>query len=234
MLVMVVCVILLGCSQEADILDQQEVSTNDSVPEDNVPEGTIVTNVSAPGECDAGWKCISSSMKAYRQEDCSFGERVQCPLGCFNDTCRAASTCSSGFKCINDHRKGYQTEACNWINDVECPGGCQDGECLLYNETAAQQAQQETAQAAADAPPPDTSRTLSMGEQEVVEINEQEHIISLYILEASRTKFSIDGFKTDWLEEGNSILIRGLNLTIKEILFQSYPGGAQQVRYTIE
>lgn len=227
--------LIIGCAEEKQAEELREEKETASSPEDDSTEIAAEDETSAPaalpsGACAPGWKCISSQMKAYRNESCGFEQRVTCSLGCQNDTCRAASTCTPRFKCINDHRKGYQTESCTWINDVECPGGCEEGECLFYNETAAP----EEAQAAAEAPLPDTGRTLRMGQQETVEINSEEHIISVYLLEPSRMKFSVDGFKTDWLEEGDTANIRGITLAVKEILFQSYSGGKQEVRFTVE
>lgn len=233
-------VILIGCAQEDSAEEVMEESETVSAFENDsagiIAEDEIGAVTTLPlGACTAGWKCISSQIKAYRNESCGFGRRITCPLGCLNDTCRAASTCTSGFKCINDHRKGYQTEACTWINDVECPGGCEDGECLFYNTSAAEEAEAVAPPTRAEPSPPlDDSRTLRMGQQEMVEINNEEHVISLYILEQSRMKFSVDGFKTDWLEEGDTANIRGITLAVKEILFQSFSGGKQEVRYTVE
>lgn len=229
-------IFIMGCSTEeqAVVVDENEtLAEMEASPQGGQEE--MDTPAPLPlGACDVGWKCISSLMKAYRNTSCGFGERVSCPLGCVNDTCKAASTCISGFKCINNHRRGYQTEACTWINDVECPGGCEEGECLFYNASAAQASEVE-AEPTAEEPvaPVDDSSTLRMGQQETVEIGDEEHIISLYILEQSRVKFYVDGFKTNWLEEGDSSVVHGVTITVHEILFQSYSGGKQEVRYTI-
>ena len=229
-----------GRSQEpadAVFVKNATISANDTVSkairEDGEQESAVPSSIPL-GQCAPKWKCISSTTKAFQKQDCSWGERSKCPLGCFNDTCRAASTCDSGFKCINDHRKGYQTEACTWINDVECPGGCENGECLFYNASAAEDVAPPAAEEDSSPLPIDNSKTLRMGQQETVEINGEEHVISVYILEQSKMKFSVDGFKTDWLEEGDSATIRGVTLDVKEILFQSFSGGKQEVRYTVE
>ncbi|HLC71133.1 MAG TPA: hypothetical protein VJI32_03945 [Candidatus Nanoarchaeia archaeon] len=226
-------ILILGCnSEEQASLQENETPTVLENISQETPESSSDIDLPA-GECLVGWKCISSTVKAYREPDCSFGERVQCPLGCFNDTCRAASTCTSGFKCINDHRKGYQTEACTWINDVECPGGCEEGECLFYNASAMEITPEPEVEEE-PAAPVDNSRTLRMGQQETIDIGDEDRVISIYILEQSKVKFSVDGFKTDWMEEGDTVLIRGLTITVKEILFQSFSGGKQEVRYTVE
>lgn len=242
MMVVVLClfILLISCADnnQAEELNEENATAFDldNVSESITEEGQEEINVplSLPaGQCAAGWKCISSQMKAYRNESCGFERRIQCPLGCQNDTCRAASVCTSGFICLHN-RRAYQTEACTTINEVECPGGCEEGECLLYNETAAREAAEAAQQAATEAPPPDTSRMLQIGQQDLVVINDINHTVSLSIVEQSRAKFRIDSFQTDWLEENQNVTIRGLKLTIKEILFQSYDGGKQQVRYTLE
>ena len=242
-LFLLLSLVIIGCGQKGSVEESttadSRISMNTSEPiadEQITAEGSeeiAVQSSLPPNQCAAGWKCISSQIKAYRSTNCSFGQRVQCPLGCLNDTCKAASVCTSGFKCINDHRKGYQTEACTWINDLECPGGCEEGECLFYNASAVEDVAAPAA-TAASSPPPDNSKTLRLGQQETITINEEEHILTLYILEPSRVKFSVDGFKTDWLEEGDSATIRGVTLDVKEILFQSFSGGKQEVRYTVE
>ena len=243
MMLLLLSVVIIGCGQEesaegsdtADALvsaNTSEQITAEQITEEG-PEEIEAPSSLPPGQCVSGWKCISSQMKAYRLANCSFSQRVQCPLGCLNDTCKAASVCTSGFICLQN-RRAYQTEGCTTINEVECPGGCEDGECLPYNATATAEAAAEQAAAAASAPPPDTSRTLQMGQQDLVTLGETEHSISVSILEQSQVKFNVDGFKTDWLEEQESIIIRGLNLTVREILFQSFSGGKQQVRYTVE
>lgn len=242
MIVVVLClfILLVGCADnnQAEELNEENATASDL---DNVSESIteerqeeINVPISLPtGQCIPGWKCISSQMKAYRNESCGFERRIRCPLGCQNDTCRAATVCTSGFVCVNQYMKGYQTEACTTINDVECPGGCEEGECLFYNASAVQEAAAPAAESS-PSPPADDSRILRMGQQEKVEINGEEHVISVYLLEPSRTKFSVDGFKTDWLEEGDTAHIRDVTITVKEILFQSFEGGKQQVRYTVE
>lgn len=235
-------VLLVGCADknQAEDLNEEKASVSavDDTSQPITEEGQEKINAppsSLPaGQCATGWKCISSTMKGFQNLNCTWGERSKCPLGCFNNTCRAASACVSGFKCINDHRKGYQTEACTWINDAECPGGCEQGECLFYNASAVEEATALAAEEDISTPPVDNSRTLRMGQQEAVEINAEERVISVYILEQSRMKFSVDGFKTDWLGEGETATIRGLTITVKEILFQSFSGGKQEVRYMVE
>ncbi len=231
-------IVIMGCSQaelaEESIAENTTVVLLENTSESMVEEISEVSPSLPSGQCLPTWRCISSQIKAYQKADCSWGERITCRLGCFNDTCRAGSTCESGFKCINDHRKGYQTEACTWINDVECPGGCEEGECLFYNASAVEDIAAPAAIVEDPSPPPDNSKTLRMGQQETVEINGEEHVISVYILEQSKMKFSVDGFKTDWLEEGDTATIRGITITVNEILFQSFSGGKQEVRYTVE
>lgn len=228
---------LVGCVSKTE---QPALPENDSLLSEEELSLPNETNELIPaslpaGACTPGWACISGQLKAYRTENCTFVQRRECPLGCQNDTCRASSVCEQGFKCLDERRVGYQTLVCTWDHVKECPAGCVNGDCLPENatvqnatETPALQQPEE-----APAPPPDTSKSLRPGEQAIVENDGEEYVLEIYILEEGRVRLSLDGAKSDWLEEGNSFTARGITVTVKEILFQSYGGGTREIRYTI-
>ena len=228
---------LVGCASKTE---QAVLDENSSLPADqeapllNETEEEQMPASLPSGACTPGWTCISGQLKAYRTENCTFIERRECPLGCQNDTCRASSVCEQGFKCLDERRVGYQTLVCTWDHVKECPAGCANGDCLPENATvqnASTEAAPQTEEA--PAPPPDTSKSLRPGEQALLENNGGEYILEIYVLEESQVRLSLDGAKSDWLEEGDSFTVRGITITVKEILFQSYGGGTREIRYTI-
>ncbi len=202
-----------------------------------------------PGECAARWRCISSTVKAMQQADCSFGQRITCPFGCLNDTCKSAPVCTSGFKCINEHRRGYQTEACTWLNERECPLGCENGGCLeAGNESAnatAGMGDAASGSAGGGAEDVESETTLSqepgeslyalrMGQSLDYTLGETTHEIYLYFLESDRARFEVNGRRGPWLMEGQNHTFPELSITVQNILFQAYAGGVQQVEFMVE
>ncbi|MDP3640197.1 MAG: hypothetical protein Q8R53_03280 [Nanoarchaeota archaeon] len=233
------CIALLfvgGCVSEPE--ETTASGNGTSLEESNASLGNETETQNFPslpaGQCTPGWTCLSGQIKAYRTGNCTFIERRECPLGCQNDTCRASSICEQGFKCLDERRVGYQTLVCTWDHVKECPAGCANGDCLPENATA-QNASAEAAPQTAEipAPPPDTSKSLQPGEQAILENNGEEYVLEIYILEESRVRLSLGGAKSDWLEEGDSFTARGITITVKEILFQSYGGGTREIRYTV-
>jgi len=139
-------IFLLGCVKK--------VSEGVSAAEDN--KGVAVTDenkivdtkveetkkeevpaTTTPNTCVPGWKCISSTMKAYLNEDCTWKSKSTCKLGCANNACIVGSVCTSGFKCMNDNTTGFQNEDCSWDQTVTCDLGCKNGACVkLVNITS--------------------------------------------------------------------------------------------------
>ncbi len=87
----------------------------------------------ASGVCKVGWKCISSTSRAYQHEDCSWSDKAKCTLSCVPDTgqCKAAQKCTSGFKCRTEEIRGYQDEGCGWTKETTCDLGCANGDCKV-------------------------------------------------------------------------------------------------------
>jgi len=102
-----------------------------------VEDGTVSKAVEGQGnvsissrKCTAGWRCISSKIKAYQNEDCTFGSKKTCTLGCSNDECLAGNVCVSGFKCLDNSTQAFQNEDCSWDKTITCELGCANAECV--------------------------------------------------------------------------------------------------------
>ena len=174
--------------------------------------------------CVKEWKCISSGVKAYQYENCSYGERKTCANGCENNTCKATEVCTPGFKCHGNYYKGYQLESCDWISQEKCEYGCANATCKPEPNVT-----QETAPTSAATPAPVSYPLLKIGETATIGINST---LKIYIIEEGQVRLLLDERKTDWLTEGANVSFRdGTMIVIKEILFQSYSGGSRAISY---
>lgn len=201
---------------------------------------TIPSEVTGP--CPPGWKCISKWTKAYQYENCSWSPaRLECPLGCLNNTCVLGKTCPSGFKCLDENRLAYQTEDCLFINIKKCEWRCQNDECLPLPENYTETLNQ-TNETLVEVPPTpvieapkEEIHKLSFGQTEVIEVNGKKYNLSLYNLEPDRVIIALDNFQSGWLfDQGNFTFSVGITIFIREILFQSYAGGTREVSYVIK
>ncbi|MBI2661900.1 hypothetical protein HYX11_00380 [Candidatus Woesearchaeota archaeon] len=116
-------------------------SVKESIKEEIKTENTLVKSIveetkkeevpatTTSSTCVPGWKCISSTMKAYLNEDCTWKGKSTCKLGCANNACIVGSVCTSGFKCMNNNTKGFQNEDCSWDQTVTCDLGCKNAAC---------------------------------------------------------------------------------------------------------
>ncbi len=242
--VLLVLFVLLGCTEELDkelevediVTGESQTAARERAPAqlDETPEGAVtVSEVVTP--CTAGWKCMSSRKKIYQLANCSFGERIDCPLGCENDACVVRTeTCDSGFMCKDDFTIAFQTESCSWIRETECEWGCEDGECRLEAESVAEQVDEPSS--AVDEEEQEERiqlSTLRMGESTTVEVDGVEHSISLYLIQAGEVKMKIDDERSEWMNEGDSFSYDGVTIVVEEILFQSFDGGIRQVGYRV-
>jgi len=79
--------------------------------------------------CNEGWKCINKFERAYRNDDCSFGEVERCNSGCVNDTC--ANLCTPGtFSCRNDILRKCDEDGSDWRYYSACDYGCENNTCI--------------------------------------------------------------------------------------------------------
>ena len=100
--------IVTACTSSLDITSENETNVSLDLSDELTSENS---SIPAPTSgCTEEWKCISSTVKAYQYENCSYGTRKTCPSGCSNNTCKAAEVCTSGFKCHGNYYKGYQLE----------------------------------------------------------------------------------------------------------------------------
>ena len=138
---------LISCTQEVtDSLDGNQsnnILVNNQENESSDEDNQVIDNSENPnnnlnkdGECTPHWDCIGSKYKAYQIEDCSWTQKKECTLGCFNGNCKAAKTCDSGFKCKNNNTKGFQDSGCFWSKEVKCDWGCTNAKCNPIPENA--------------------------------------------------------------------------------------------------
>ena len=176
-----ILVVLLSCSPQDDAAPtettpipevQDTAADTDTISEsaeviEELPELPL-------GGCTPHWGCISSDIKAYQQEDCSWVERKECPLGCVEGACKAGNTCTPGFRCKDPSTKAYQTETCRWNNEKECEWGCEDGKCNLPpgNGTINQTAEPEQVEVKEEAIPDITYEDIGGLDEEIKKIRE--------------------------------------------------------------
>jgi len=208
---------------------EDEASADQKTTESS--ESGRITTEEAAGECSAGWKCIDKKIKAYRLDNCTFVDRKECPLGCFNDTCRKSEVCTAGFKCKREYYRAYQSESCAWLQKTKCEFGCQDGKCK--NSTSASSANNtETAQAATTPTMViETYQTLKMGEPATYTASGIDHNLSIYNIDVGQVQIIIDGKKSEWLTDNSNYTSSGITMFIKDIYFQSYAGGRREITY---
>lgn len=220
---------LYGCDNNTEInpsTDLVNISNNTTMKNISV-ENTDLENNTPAGTCLEGWKCFNNKDKSFQYLNCSWGEKVTCPLGCVNNSCRAGTKCAVGMKCKNSMTAGYQTENCYWSNTIRCDYGCIEGVCQNASVTAVEESIPEVENIAA------TTSTLTLNQGNVVYV--EGHNLSIYKLEETKVQLALDGTRSDWIIEGGNFTFRQ-NITVKivGILFQSYAGGMRAIEYKIE
>src|SRR3989344_618679 len=119
---------IIGCAPQQDALENQTVTEDKTIViNDTISRDKIVGN-----KC-GGWICISSTVKAQQYENCSVGQREECPDKCEDGVCkkveRVVAICTTGFKCMNERTKAFQQEDCSWISRTDCEWGCVNAVC---------------------------------------------------------------------------------------------------------
>lgn len=225
LVVILVLLVVVGCAVETEEIPDEyvleEVEKEETVNETLAEAELIVEET----ECSEQWVCFGLEGKIYRYENCSFGQRVKCPLGCVDDECRTGEMCVSGFKCKSDVMKGFQKEDCSWIKEEKCPDGCENATCLEVNESVvAEEVVEEVV-------PQET--IYSVTSSSPVEV--AGHNISIRLIENGRVRLTVDGIHSEWIDEGGNYSFRtGVRIDVKEVLFQPYQGGKQMVGFTLE
>lgn len=202
-----------------------EEKTKEIAAEPNLTAEKLVSEEPAVSEpsCTAGWQCLDSDIKAYRLENCSFVQQKECPSGCGNGTC-IIKTCTPGWKCKGEYYKGYQTEGCEWIKKTKCEFGCDNAECQNAS------VEEETGEGAVIVP---TYDILVIGESKTFTINEQEHTLSIFNIGDDGVQISLDDKKSPWMTDNSNYTAFGVTVLVKDIFFQSYPGGKKEITYRI-
>jgi hypothetical protein len=218
--------LLVACSQIDNMEDKagtQDGSLSDSITEDetsdkHLPNDGDFVEISE-GECSAGWTCMSTSAKIYRNEDCTFGKREDCAYGCNEDDCNPPPVCEPLWGCKGSNERGYQEATCQWVQVKKCEFGCDQGKC--------QDKPNQTRQTQAPTPVVSNSE-LELGQSIMIGDNS----VSIYLIEAGQVRVKINDFKSDWLSEGGNFTSNGLVFNVKEIYFQPYEGGKKLITYT--
>ncbi|MDP3989877.1 MAG: hypothetical protein Q8Q01_01595 [archaeon] len=224
----VLTIILIGCKPgetSSDSLDNASIIGGSDVEttNENLPEG----------QCLPQWKCVSSTYKAFQSEDCSFGEKTECKLGCEDGKCHLPATCERKFACKNTRDKGLQVEDCSWVGVIQCEWGCSENACNPEPEPS--NVTTSTVNETEEVIPKATVYSVKQGESISLSAGGTEHNISIYIIETGKARLNVDQYKTEWLEEGgNATFSTGITIYIKEILFQPYDGGQRSVGFTTE
>ena len=211
-LIVIISLLIIGCTS---------VPESKNGNESNELDKNDIAKTS--GTCVSDWKCIDKKYKGLQSENCSFSDKVECPLGCRNDTCVPGETCEPGFKCKNINTVSFQDSACQWSKRKDCEFGCVDGECNLKpNETTVEPTTEENLE---------PSSILKTGEIKVISGNN----LSLYLVEEERVKLLINDRKSDWLKEGENYTYMGkITINVVNIFFQSYAGGKQEISYVVK
>lgn len=219
-------VLLLAACFIAGCAKEEQANVNETAAENQTYAETPVS-----GACEPKWKCIGSDTKAFQLENCSFTDRKECPLGCFNDTCRIKEACVVGFKCKDKTTKGFQTEGCRWISETKCEWKCENAECVPKPENLTEE---EIVEVEEPAPAPvviTPENRLALGETVTIVSGGVNYELSIYILEPERVKLKLNTQKSDWMAEGDTATFFGgsVSITVNEILFQSHDEGVKAV-----
>ena len=189
-----------------------------------------------PTECSPEWICIDDNTKAYQYSNCSITGQKECTLSCNDGACRAAKTCNSGFVCINDDMQAFQKEDCKTTKKKWCDYGCSGNACNPAPENGNVTNTTETNETVEDVEDVVTIdiKQLEIGDEVIITVAETNYNLSVYNIEMDRVRIKVNDAKSDWLvRTGNSTIVGGLEITLQDVLFQSYPGGLKAIEYTI-
>jgi|APSaa5957512622_1039677.scaffolds.fasta_scaffold190826_1 uncharacterized protein YceK len=119
----IILLLLIGCSsvEKNTISNESLIGIEENITLDN----DILNNTI----CIEQWKCLNHETKIFQLANCSFTQRLDCPLGCFNETCKVGKICETGFKCIDEERYGFQIASCSWESITTCEFGCVNSTC---------------------------------------------------------------------------------------------------------
>ena len=211
-------ILLISCSVDEEVNSIIETNETPSINEE--VEET---------ECTASWKCVDNKIKAYQLSNCTLIDHRKCPLGCENNTCKEAEVCEAGFKCKGDYYRAYQLESCDWLEKTKCEYGCN----ISSNECNEEPEESETQAEVAPEEPVITYHNLKLGETKSHSLGGTEYTLSIYNIDDSQVQISINGKRSNWIEERANYTTQGITIEVKGIYFQSYAGGKKEIDYLI-
>tara|TARA_Y100000310_G_C20664069_1_gene806477 strand:- start:1851 stop:2546 length:696 start_codon:yes stop_codon:yes gene_type:complete len=205
----------------SDGVEKVDDNEADSIDQDIVIEQT-------PTECVANWTCKDNKIKAYQLENCSYEQERECPLGCINNTCKASEVCEAGFKCKGENYRAYQSESCAWLDQTRCDYGCNETSNACKPEPVVEEVEEEEQVITISA-----YQNLKIGETNTHTIGTSNYNLSIYNIDADKVQLTLNGKRSNWLNEGNNYTSSGAVIMIEGIYFQAYAGGKKEIDYTI-
>lgn len=228
--------LIIGCTSMSNNTD----SNNSTLDLKNIENETKDSPI-----CIEQWKCLSDETKIFQLANCSFTQKLDCPLGCENNTCRVGEVCESGFKCIDEERYGLQLSSCKWESTTTCEFGCENAKCKEENNETINTSQtiedddddyeeEEEEEVTVQETTTTSLTTLKMGEIHAVTVNENPYNISIYMMDAGKVILTLNNERTDWIMEDINYTYQQDTFIIEEILFQPFDGGIREIGYRVE
>ncbi|PIN73200.1 hypothetical protein COV20_03135 [Candidatus Woesearchaeota archaeon CG10_big_fil_rev_8_21_14_0_10_45_16] len=193
----------------------------------------------ADESCVDEWKCLDDSTQGHVLADCSVSETKICENGCEDNRCVIPEGCEPGWKCIDESRKAYQEASCRYINKQTCDWKCEDSQCVEkpanYTEPVEEQPPTSYAEENQEPEEAETSNIaeINQGETQVLNVGGKQYNLTLYFITETEVKLDVDGVRSDWLMDGDDFVYQDIRITVRYILFQSYPGGKKIVGYSV-
>lgn len=223
----IILILLIGCSSVEDITSNESlVGIEGNINLDNESMNITI--------CTEQWKCLNHETKIFQLANCSFSQKLDCPLGCFNDTCKVGKTCDTGFKCIDEQKYGFQLASCSWGSITTCEFGCINSTCNEEPENATVENIEVVEEPIVQQTTATTTTMLKMGEIHAVTVNGNTYNLSIYTMDTEKVQLKLNNQKTSWIEIEGNYTYHEDQFFIEEILFQPYEGGTRAIEYRVE
>ncbi len=245
-------IVVIGCTVATPVVEDKSnlsLSENQTSSGENATtasdNNSLGSNLNIPTSCQEQWRCISTSVLAHQEGNCTFKSKQTCPLGCNfeNNSCKTLE-CKEGYGCRTPSTKAYQDKYCSWMLEEKCEFGCWKGACLNSTEAQALNTTDNATKMAKPAPPVydpyagvqwinvgDSVQFSTVGKNNT-ELN---HTLNILAIEDGRTILKVDTFHSDWVKEGDTAKFLGgtISIDVAEIQFQSFEGGVRKVGYRL-
>ena len=223
----IILILLIGCSSGEDSTSNESlVGIEGNINPDNESLDNTI--------CTEQWKCLNHETKIFQLANCSFSQKLDCPLGCFNDTCKVGKICETGFKCIDEEKYGFQLASCSWDSITTCEFGCLNSTCNEEPENASIQEIEVIEEQIIQQTIATTTTMLETGEIHEVSVNGNIYNLSIYTIDIGKVQLKINNQKTGWIEVNDNYTYHEDRFFIEEILFQPYEGGIRAIGYRVE